>query len=274
MEYTPAKNIDEVIAQLNEVIQWSIDNQSPSGIFPALYVVVTEKVKEGIARGDVFQDGPRMEKLDVIFANRYLEAFHQHRKGLLPTASWQQCFEACEQFPSHLILQELLVGMNAHINLDLGIAAATTAPGDAIKGLHKDFNSINVILNALVDDIKNDLVHLSPRFGLILRYVVGEDAILEFSIKIARDEAWRFAKKLARAATDQWKFEIEQKDFNTAKLGKLVRSPGFIANLIIWWVKRKESKDIVHIINDLRANARAKVKFPSQVDAKYLKSDD
>ena len=274
MEYTPAKNIDEVITQLNEVIQWSIDNNSPYGIFPALYVVVTEKVKEGIARGDVFQDGPRMEKLDVIFANRYLAAYHEHRQGLKPTLSWQQCFEACDQFPTHLILQELLVGMNAHINLDLGIAAATTSPGEAIKHLHKDFNSINVILNALVDDIKDDLIHLSPRFGWILRYVVGEDAILEFSIKIARDEAWRFAKKLAKAKPEEWKFDIEEKDFKTAKLGKLVRSPGWIANLIIWWVKRKESKDIPHIINDLRLNARAKVKFPNQVDAKYFQEED
>lgn len=274
MEYTPAKNIDEVIAQLNAVIDWCIENKSPYGIFPALYVVVTEKVKEGIARGDVFQDGLRMESLDVTFANRYLAAYHQHRQGLLPTASWQQCFEACDQFPTHLILQELLVGMNAHINLDLGIAAATTCPGDQITGLHKDFNSINVILNALVDDIKNDLIHLSPRFGHILRWVVGEDAILEFSIKIARNEAWKFARLLAGSAAEKWKFEIEEKDFKTAKLGKLVRSPGWIANLIIWWVKRAENKDIPHIINDLRANAKAKIKFPNEVNKKYLRVDD
>jgi Family of unknown function (DUF5995) len=274
MEYTPAKNIDEVITNLYAVIDWAIETKSAYGIFPALYVVVTEKVKEGIARGDVFEDGPRMEQLDVIFANRFLEAFHQNRKGQRPTASWQQAFEACDQFPSHLILQELLVGMNAHINLDLGIAAATTVPGPAIKGLHPDFNSINVILNALVDDIKNDLIDLSPRFGWILRHLVGEDAILEFSIKIARNEAWRFAKKLAKAETSRWKSTIEEKDFETAKLGKFMRSPGFIANLIIWWVKRAEIKDIPRIIKELQANAKAKVKFPSQVDAKYLVVED
>lgn len=274
MEYTPAQNIDEVIAQLNAVIDHCIETKSPYGIFPALYVVVTEKVKEGIARGDVFQDGPRMEKLDVLFANRFLEAYHMHRKGLKPSLSWQQCFDACDKFPSHLILQELLVGMNAHINLDLGIAAATTLPGDMIKHLQKDFMSINIILNALVDDIKDDLIHLSPRFGWILRHLMGEDAILEFSIKIARNEAWRFSKKLAGTVTDQWKFAIELKDLKTAKLGKLVRSPGFIANLIIWWVKRSENKDIPHIINDLRANAAAKVKFPNQVDAKYFGAEE
>lgn len=274
MEYTPAKNIDEVIAQLNEVIQWSIDNQSPYGIFPALYVVVTEKVKEGIARGDVFQDGPRMEILDVTFANRFLEAFHQHRTQVKPSLSWQQCFEACDQFPSQLILQELLVGMNAHINLDLGIAAATTMIGHEVKALQKDFMSINIILNALVDDIKDDLIHLSPRFGWILRHLVGEDAILEFSIKIARNEAWAFCKRLAGTPAPEWPTAIATKDKKTAKLGKLVRSPGFIANLITWWVKRQENKDIPHIINDLRANATAKVKFPNQVAAKYFGAEE
>jgi hypothetical protein len=270
MEFSPAKNIDEVISQLNDLIDWAIENKSAFGIFPALYVVVTEKVKEGIALGTVFEDGARMEQLDVIFANRYLAAYHQHRQGLKPTLSWQQCFEACDQFSSHLILQELLVGMNAHINLDLGVAAAATSPGNAIKGLHKDFNSINVILNALVDDIKNDLETLSPRFRYILRYVVGEDAILEFSIKIARNKAWKFAKQLAMANTAEYKTDFEIKDFKTEKLGKLVRSPGWIANLIIWWVKRAENKDIPHIIQALRANATAKVKFPSEVDPKYL----
>lgn len=274
MEYTPAKNIDEVIAQLNAIIDWSIENKSAYGIFPALYVVVTEKVKEGIALGTVFQNGPRMERLDVIFANRYLAAYYAHRQGLLPSSSWQQCFEACQQFSSHLILQELLVGMNAHINLDLGIAAATTTPGNEIALLKKDFMSINIILNALVDDIKNDLVHLSPRFGLILRHITGEDAILEFSIKIARNKAWKFAKELAGAPSTAQKPEIDLKDYTTAKLGKLVRSPGFIANLIIWWVKRAESKDIPHIINDLRANARAKVKFPHEVAAHYFDVND
>jgi hypothetical protein len=35
---------------------------------------VTKKVKNGI-ENNLFDDGPRMEKLDVIFAKRYIDAY-------------------------------------------------------------------------------------------------------------------------------------------------------------------------------------------------------
>jgi hypothetical protein len=269
MQFQPAKNIDEVIARLDEIIQWCSDNRNPLGIFPALYVVVTEKVKEGIARGDVFQDGPRMEKLDVIFANRYLEALHQYRNGEKPTQTWSESFVACAQFPSYLIIQELLLGMNAHINLDLGVAAATTCPGPSIHGLKQDFMNINVILNALVDDIKDDLERLSPRFGWVIRHMVGEDAIMEFSIKIARNGAWKFSKELASTPAGNWPSAIQKRDVSTVRIAKILRDPSFVGKAIVWWVKRAESKDIPHILKELRDTATAKIKFPNQVAAKY-----
>ncbi len=74
------------------------DFQHFSGYFPALYRQVTLTVKQGIASGS-FDDGPRMDRFD---------AFQGTRSGQL------------------IILQDLLVGINAHINLDLGVA---TTPG-------------------------------------------------------------------------------------------------------------------------------------------------
>lgn len=272
--FTPAQDIDEVIARLDEVIQWAVETRNPLGIFPALYVVVTEKVKAGIARGDVFQDGPRMERLDVIFANRYLEALHQFRNGEKCSSAWKVAFVIAGRFPTHLILQELLVGMNAHINLDLGIAAAETSPGDAIAGLKKDFYAINAILNALIDDIKTDIEDLSPRIRHILRFMVGEDIIMQFGIKIARDEAWKFATRLAPRSGDAWAAIVDEKDKEAAKLGNIVGSPGWWQNLIIWWVKRKESTDVPQIITLLRDKAQAKVRFPSELPASYLREDD
>jgi Family of unknown function (DUF5995) len=269
MTFQPAKDIDEVIQRLDEIIQWCSDTRNPLGIFPALYVVVTEKVKEGIAQGNVFEDGPRMAKLDVIFANRYLEAFHQLRNGQKPSLCWQASFDAAAKFHSYLIIQELLLGMNAHINLDLGVAAATTCPGKSIQGLKQDFMSINVILNALVDDIKDDLERLSPRFAWVVRHMVGEDAILEFSIKVARNHAWKFAKDLAGTPQPQWAAPISKKDEGTTKLANVIASPGIWGGLIVWWVKRAESKDIPHILKELRDTARAKVKFPSEVASRY-----
>lgn len=67
-----ATTIDEVIQLLQEIIQQSITEKSTKGYFAVLYLKVTQKVKEGIQNG-TFENGPRMEKLDVIFANRYIK---------------------------------------------------------------------------------------------------------------------------------------------------------------------------------------------------------
>ena len=45
-----------------------------------------------------------------------------------------------------VILQHLLLGINAHINLDLGIAAVETSPGNQLAPLKNDFDMINKLL--------------------------------------------------------------------------------------------------------------------------------
>ena len=253
MEYQAARTIDEVIAKLDAIITDAIAHQDPVGIFTALYVVVTEKVKEGIQNG-FFEDGPRMERLDVLFANRYLEAYHNYKNGGKPTKAWMAAFRAAEHGKTQLILQYLLLGTNAHINLDLGIAAEMTAPGASLAGLHKDFNAINTILASLVDAVKDDLEVFSPRFQLILRHIRNEEAILKFSMTKAREAAWTFAQKLASRDADGRDKAIDFRDGEVTLLAQLIRRPGLIGSLIVWWVNAAERKDIPAIIRALRDN--------------------
>jgi hypothetical protein len=113
-----ARTIDEVIARLDEIIARSIREQSRLGYFAALYRKVAIKIKEGIAEGR-FENGPRMERLDVTFANRYLEALDQYRRGEAPTGCWIIAFEAAATWRP-IILQQLLLGMNVAHKLRSG----------------------------------------------------------------------------------------------------------------------------------------------------------
>ena len=76
----PARTIDEVIEHLDDVIALARSEKSRLGYFAVLYRNVTIKVKEGILAGS-FEDGARMERLDVAFANRYLDALKRYRQG-------------------------------------------------------------------------------------------------------------------------------------------------------------------------------------------------
>ena len=73
-------SIDEVIEILGKIITASENNNDPLGYFAALYQKVTIKVKEGI-ENNFFDDGPRMEKLDVVFANRYIDAYYSYQEN-------------------------------------------------------------------------------------------------------------------------------------------------------------------------------------------------
>ena len=72
-------SIDDVIAALEKIIAEAEKNNDVSGYFAVLYLKVTKKVKEGIETNQ-FEDGPRMEMLDVIFASRYLNAYQAWKK--------------------------------------------------------------------------------------------------------------------------------------------------------------------------------------------------
>lgn len=73
--------IDEVIARLNVIIDEALRAESRIGYFAGLYERVTTNVRRALVAGDVFRDNARMERLDVTFANRFLEAWGEFSAG-------------------------------------------------------------------------------------------------------------------------------------------------------------------------------------------------
>jgi len=245
-----AKSIDEVIQHLDSIIATSVLESSRLGFFAALYRQVTIKVKEGIASGR-FEDGPRMEQLDVIFANRYLEAYEQSRNSVKPTKSWLAAFEAGRSWRL-LILQHLLLGINAHINLDLGIAAARTLPGEKLPALQRDFDEINNILAELLDRVQEKIGGLSPWLGLLDR--VGgrsDEAIFNFGLQIARDGAWRFAEKFAGLTSEEHATALAERDEKIAALARRVINPGWLLWVVSLVIRLFESSNVGKIIRTL-----------------------
>src|SRR5215471_6079446 len=215
------ETIDQVLLALDQIIDWAWQQKSRLGYFAALYRRVTRSVKQGIDQGK-FQNGPLMEQLDVTFANRYLEAYEQFRSGQEPTMSWQLAFRSASRWYP-LIVQQLLIGINAHINLDLGVAAATVAPGDKLPGLKTDFDQINAVLSGEVGTVEKEMAQVSPLIGLLEKFSLRTDTvIINFSIEVARDLAWSEATRLARTPPEQLPAVIHDLDLCTKLFGELV----------------------------------------------------
>lgn len=244
----PATTIDEVIERLDGLIDEARRDRSRAGYFPALYRKVTVAVKEGIAAGR-FEDGERMERLDVLFANRYLAAAAALRRGEPPSRSWQVAFDAARQWWP-IVLQHLLLGMNAHINLDLGVAAARTAPGAQLAALEGDFKAINVVLAELTDGVKEELSTVWPRLRRLDRLAgTAEDRVINFSISEARDRAWSLARRLAPLPSEQQAAAIAAADLRVALLGRLIWKPGPAARLTTGFIRLGERGSVPEIID-------------------------
>ncbi len=245
-----AETIDEIIERITEIVDEAKEDRSRIGYFPALYRKVTIQVKQGIEEG-FFDDGERMERLDVIFAQRYLDAFEEYRSGGTLTQSWLFAFEVTEQWWP-IVLQHLILGMNAHINLDLGIAAARVAPHEQLPTLQEDFNKINKILASLVDSVLEELAEIWLVLRLLNRYLGSvETAVINFSMEKARDQAWSVAELLAPLNEAEQAREIEQLDGQALKLARLVRHPGKLGGTVTKIIRLGERGTVRRIIDIL-----------------------
>lgn len=250
VEKTKAQTIDEVIRTLDEIIEWAKQNKSRVGYFAALYRKVTVQVKKGIAE-NFFDDGPRMERLDVVFANRFLDAFALYRAVKEPTLSWQLSFEVSKH-RRPIVLQHLLIGMNAHIQLDLGIAAAETVSPEELPDLKRDFYKINNILSFLINEVQLELSQVWPLLRL-LDYAAGEadEALTRFGMNIARGQAWKVAESLSALSPEDRATKIKELDQAVVKLGRRIHNPGYLLRLVLLLIRLGEIRSVPRIIQIL-----------------------
>jgi hypothetical protein len=243
--------IADVISTLDSITRECAETQSRASYFAALYKRMTMAVAVGIQK-ERFEDGPRMEALDILFAKRYLAAYEAFRNGEDCSSSWQHALTGCGDH-SFIVLQHLLLGINAHVNLDLAISAAELAPGDTIHNLEKDFNYINVLIADLIDDVQKCLEEVWFPMRL-LRNVINRQgtAVLNFSMGAARKTAWANAVILAGMNTTEKAAHIRSMDRMVRHIGERISHPGFWPGLLLRVIRLTEYEDVnrtIHLID-------------------------
>lgn len=246
----PARNIDEVISCLDKIIEDCILRKSRLGYFACLYRKMTVAVKLGIEDG-FFEDGPRMEDLDVGFANRYIGAYSDYLKGLPITLAWKAAFDSAMH--PYTVIQHLLMGMNAHINLDLGIAAAEVNDGRNIQLFKSDFDLINKVIGSLINNVQHDLeeICLPMRF---LKYIdnKSKDAVINFSMNLARQTAWGNAVGLSTVESRAYDVYVNTLDSQIVKVARNIIKPDFSQSILLRGIAAFEPSNIQEIIRFLK----------------------
>jgi hypothetical protein len=235
--------IDGVVDRLDEITRRSVAEGDRRGYFAALYNRVTQRVREGVGRGE-FEDGPRMERFDVLFANRYLEAYDLEAAGERPTRPWAVAFNAakCEGL---FVVQHLLLGMLAHIMFDLGLALAAfaaSAAGAALPAMRNDYLHMNDVLADELGTVENELVEIvgrwTPNLGALVHAAESaahgaERSAARLVMDEARAQAWDFAVRLVDAPDEASRTSaIERQDLATVAFAEAVRLGAPVGELL------------------------------------------
>lgn len=244
--------IGAVLEDLDAIIAWSVREKSREGYFAALYRRVTAEVQDSLGTGR-FEDDARMERLDVVFARRYIVAHERRRRGSPTSRCWQLAFDWAGRWRP-IVLQHLLLGMNAHIHLDLGIAAAETAPGSALPALRRDFDEINDILVGMLDAMQDAVARVSPWMGVLDRIGCRTDeALCGFGIRAARRRAWDAAAELAPLPPEARGPAIARQDLLATALGAAIIRPRALLGGPLLAVRLREPREPEPVIRALLA---------------------
>jgi hypothetical protein len=245
------ETIEELSSELQRLGTRFAEQDSRLGYFAALYGLMTHRVGEGVTAGR-FEHPDRMQRLACHFAARYLSAVERFEAGQPAPAARLVSFDAASRWRP-IVLQHLLLGINAHINFDLGIAAAevaTVAGADGgLDAVEHDFNEINAVLAELLGDVQDRIARVSPWMGLL--DVVGgrkDEALVNFSLRKARDAAWQVARRLSTLSDEDKPPAESALDAHVAHFARVVSHPGILVTAACIPIRVRETVSPAEVI--------------------------
>ncbi|AUX20070.1 uncharacterized protein SOCEGT47_005330 [Sorangium cellulosum] len=228
-----ARSVDDVLRLLERCIETARAENSAEGYFPLLYSWETRDIAAAADDG-VFDAPDDLRRMIVAFANRYFAARQRFRAGEPAPKAWGLSFRAARASPA-LVVQHLLLAMNAHINVDLAAAAAET-------GLSwSDFSRVDAILARGVRRVQGRL----NRTTLVLRVmdmVAGEfdEMLTIFSLKAARRHAFEVAQRLRAAPEAERPALIAEAEDCALRIGQRLLQPPLRDRLLLAAVRLTE----------------------------------
>lgn len=214
------QSIDDVVDALTWIAEDARERGDRLGLFAALYRRTTLRVRAALRAG-AFEAPDWVTRLDVVFARRYLDAYVAHRTGRPTTDAWRYAFDRAAE-PDHFVLQHLLLGMAAHILLDLGVATCDVAPTDLAR-MRGDFRRVNGVLERMLDEVQDDVARIWPAMAWWDRAGGRWDEILAHAALVRwRATAWRRATGLARTPDAERPARVARIDRATVRVERLL----------------------------------------------------
>jgi hypothetical protein len=220
--------VDQVAAALEGVESFCLPARDRRGVFATAYLQITRAIGREILAGR-FHDAEWTTRYLISFGNHYRLAFLACDAGkteLVPKA-WRIAFDATRGGKA-LVIQHLILGINAHINYDLAVTLNEVGIDPDRQLRYEDHTLVNEVLEATTAQLKRQVSTMYAPILQRLDWLAGrlDDDLTRFSIPHARDHAWSQAVALtgARSAEERDRL-LRSLDAQAAVIATMVLTP-------------------------------------------------
>jgi hypothetical protein len=205
-------------------------------IFLSCYQMMTINMLQAIDQGE-FRDPLWVDRLLHRFADYYFDALANYERDRSAAPSiWQLAFDAANT-PKIMPIQNLLLGVNAHINYDLVFTLVDLLQPEwqglsdlGRAGRYSDHCHVNDVIGRTIDAVQDQILEpATPALDWIDRLFGSlDERLVSHLIAQWREEVWRNAVRLLdeRDSSEQVRLvrEIEQ---DALRNGKRIGLAGF-----------------------------------------------
>jgi hypothetical protein len=220
-----------VVDRMQELVsQWEA-HADRRATFLSCYMMMTRNVLAAIDRHE-FRDSSWVTGLLHRFADYYFVALEAYEQD--PAAAplvWQLAHDATREHRA-IAIQELLLGVNAHINYDLVLALVDVLgpewnrlSDDQREARYVDHCRVNDVIGSTIDDVQDQVLERDSRFMAVIDNLLGpvDEALTSRLIAHWRETVWHNALRLLETGDtgdrDRLIREIEQE---AMRLGNLI----------------------------------------------------
>jgi hypothetical protein len=207
-----------VLSRMNDLLDTWEAAHDRRLIFLRCYELMTQNVQNAIDTND-FEDVMWVDTLMKNFANYYFIALEAYDREQADSPDpWRIAFKAANNPHIH-VLQNLVLGVNAHINYDLVFALSDIlAPewqqltAEQRKMRYRDHNHVNDIIYHTINAVQDEVVdRYDPRFAVVDK-VLGpvDEWMTKWLISEWREEVWEHATLLIETQLETERQAITQ----------------------------------------------------------------
>ncbi|WP_226577799.1 DUF5995 family protein [Halobacillus litoralis] len=210
------ETLEDVIEQMRNRLKNLDETKDYRCVFHRVYLLMTKQMQHRLESG-FFIDSIWMERVLVRFAHYYFYAMEAYEKSWTCPRAWTLAFQMAEEKQT-FVLQDALLGINAHINRDLPVVLHEILQEDEIwpdarlmLNRRRDHERINDVLADLIDIVQEELIeHHARLLKWIDRFMQRSDETLSsFFLTYCRTNVWYNTELLLNAGHPE-EFLIEK----------------------------------------------------------------